>query len=250
MEKIPFIVGNWKMNKTGKEAVLFIENLKDQITNCKASVGIAIPFTFIKEAFKASENTKIIIGAQNMHFADKGAFTGEVSARMLEDIGAEFVILGHSERRALFSETDDLINKKLLKALEEDISPILCIGESEEEREKGKMEEVLKRQLEEGLKNVSEEDAKDIVIAYEPVWAIGTGKSATSEIAENAHVFIRKCLKEIFSFNISDKMYVLYGGSVKEENVEELLSKKNIDGALIGGASLNIESFSKIIKKF
>lgn len=250
MKKKPLIVGNWKMNKTVDETVDFIKKLAGEITNCNAEVYLAVPFTSITEAKKASEKTKIIIGAQNMNDASKGAFTGEISAVMLLDAGAEFVILGHSERRMFFGETDDFINKKLIRAVQDDIAPILCIGESLEQRENGKMKEVLKNQLTQALKKVSKEDIKDIKIAYEPIWAIGTGKTATAKQAEEVHKFIRTILQDLFGKKNAADIYILYGGSVKENNIKSLLKEKNIDGVLVGKASLEVDSFENMIKNF
>lgn len=248
MEKLPIIAGNWKMHKTAEDAVHFIKELSPKITDCKVFVYLAVPFTAISKTSKASENTKVIIGAQNMNDAEKGAFTGEIAAIMLKEAGAEFVLLGHSERRGIFLETDDFINKKILRAIKDDLQPVLCVGETKEERENDKTDDVLKRQIEKGLKKISSEDAEKIIIAYEPVWAIGTGKVATPEIAQKAHEFIRECLKKLFGKKISDKMYILYGGSVKPENIQSLIKKKDIDGALVGGASLEVDTFLQIIQ--
>jgi triosephosphate isomerase len=235
------------MNKSIEETVLFIQTLAPQITEYNVNVYLAVPFTAISSAAKAAEKTKIIIGAQNMNDAKKGAFTGEIAGVMLKDAGAEFVILGHSERRHIFHENDEFINKKVLRALKDDIQPILCIGETEEERQGNKTEEVLERQLTKCLKGVPEEDAENLIIAYEPVWAIGSGKVATPEIAEKAHNFIRHTLAKLFE-NVAQKIYILYGGSVKPENISALMKKKDVEGALVGGASLEVESFIELIK--
>jgi triosephosphate isomerase len=248
MKKTPLIAGNWKMNKSSKEAVEFIKKLAPEITDCSVDVYLALPFTFILEANKASEKTKIVIGAQNMNDAQKGAFTGEISGIMLREAGAEFVILGHSERRAIFKEDNDFINKKVIRAVKDDLRPILCIGETEGEREKNETEGVLEEQIKNGLKGISKEDVSGVVIAYEPVWAIGSGKAATPKMVQEVHKFIRKCLERLFNKKISGEMHILYGGSVKPENIESLMQEKDIDGALIGGASLEVESFLKIIK--
>jgi triosephosphate isomerase len=247
MKKIPLIVGNWKMNKSSKEAIEFIRKLAPEITDCSVDVYLALPFTFISEANKASERTKIVIGAQNMNDSQKGAFTGEISGIMLREAGAEFVILGHSERRAIFKENDDFINKKVIRALKDDLRPILCVGETEGERDKGETETVLESQLKNGLKNISKEDVSGIVIAYEPVWAIGSGKAATPKMVQEVHKFIRKCLDKLFNKK-SGEMSILYGGSVKPENIESLIKQEDVDGALVGGASLEADSFLKIIK--
>ena len=252
MKKIPLIAGNWKMHKTIEESEEFVSKLSSQITECDALVYLAVPFTAISESVKVAKDSKIVIGAQNMNDAVKGAFTGEIAGVMLEDAGAEFVILGHSERRNSFQETDEFINKKVLRALKDDLQPILCIGEKGEEREAKETEAVLKRQIETGLKGVTAEMAEKgkVVIAYEPVWAIGTGKSATAEIAQKAHHFIRQELTTLFGKDVADKTYILYGGSVKPDNILTLMKETDIDGALIGGAALDLESFLKIIKSF
>ncbi len=248
MERKKIIAGNWKMHKTEPETIEFIKKLAPEIVSCKPSVYIAVPFTSLHVAKKASEKTNVIIGAQNMHFEEKGAFTGEISAVMLKTAGAEFVLLGHSERRHVFHESDDMIAKKMVRALLDDLQPILCVGETEEERESGKTEKVLLQQLQTGLKKISEKEMEKVIVAYEPVWAIGTGKTATPEMAQKAHCFIRKSLKEMFA-KTADFVPILYGGSVKPENSKELMSQKDIDGALIGGASLKPESFAAIINQ-
>jgi triosephosphate isomerase (TIM) len=248
MKKIPLIAGNWKMNKTSSEASIFIKDLAYEVTEFDKKIYLFVPFTAINEAAKAAEKSKIVIGAQNMNDAKKGAFTGEIAAIMLKEAGAEAVLLGHSERRNIFDEKDDFINKKLLRAIKDDLQPFLCVGEKEIEREKGETEEVLKKQLERGLKGVTAEEAENVVIAYEPVWAIGSGKVATPDVAQSAHLFIRKVLEELFGKAIAAKMYILYGGSVNGENISSLTDEKDIDGALVGGASLEVDSFLQIIK--
>jgi triosephosphate isomerase (TIM) len=194
------------------------------------------------------EGSVIKLGAQNMHFEDKGAFTGEISASMLNSVGCEYVILGHSERRTIFNENDEMINLKIKKAIEKGLKPIFCIGETLDEREKGITKDVVKRQVEKGLQGVSSNEMKNIMIAYEPVWAIGTGKTATPEQAQEVHEFIRSLVNQIFSKSISESLVIQYGGSVKPENATELLSQKDIDGALVGGACLKAESFLGIIE--
>jgi len=248
MKKKYMIVGNWKMNKLIEESLGFIKKLAPEITDCDVDVLLAVPFTSIHPTSKAAEKTKIIIGAQNMNDARKGAFTGEIAGIMLEEAGAEFVILGHSERRQIFHETNDFINKKVERALQDDLMPILCIGETKEEKDKNKTEEVLKKQIKECLDKISKEDVENIKIAYEPIWAIGTGETATVVYAEKIHKFIREYLKELFGKKCADNIYILYGGSVTPENVSILLKQKDIDGVLVGGASLDLESFLEIIK--
>lgn len=247
MERKPIIAGNWKMYKTSKEAISFITELAPKITSAKALVYLAVPFTCLESAVKAAEKTNIVIGAQNMHEAQKGAFTGEVSGLMLKMAGVQFVLIGHSERRQLFHETDKTINKKLLTALKEGIQPILCIGETKEEREKKLTHDVLKEQLTKALAGVPIQEMEKIVIAYEPIWAIGTGLTATPEIAEEAHHFIRHTLSELYEATRAAKVRILYGGSVKPENIQDLMKEKDIDGALVGGASLEVSSFEKIV---
>lgn len=249
MPRKRIIAGNWKMHKTEPETIEYIQKLKNKIVDCSPSVYIAVPFTSLHVAVKEAEKTNIIIGVQNMHYEDKGAYTGEISSIMLKTAKAEFVILGHSERRHIFNETDEFINKKVLKAISSTLQPILCVGETEKQREENKTEEVLKNQLIKGLKGVPTQDAKRIIIAYEPVWAIGTGKTATPDIAQKAHHFIRKCLADIFDSAVSDKIQILYGGSVSPENIKSLIEEKDIDGALIGGAALDADKFEKIIKQ-
>lgn len=231
MVKSPLIVGNWKMHKTSREAQNFCETIAPQIAQSQATVYLAVPFTLLPTL-----ETSIILGAQNMHDEPKGAFTGEISAHMLKDAGAQFVLLGHSERRHVFGETDRFINRKVKRALAEGIEPILCIGETLEQRESGHTHEVLKDQLLSSLEGI--DDYSKILIAYEPVWAIGTGKVAHVDDAQSAHAFIRGL--------VGDRP-ILYGGSVKPDNAQNLLQQPDIDGLLVGGASLEVESFSQII---
>jgi len=248
MSREIIIAGNWKMHKTSKEANDFIEILTPLVEKTSTGIMLAVPFTAIANASHIAKGTNIIVGAQNINDHDKGAFTGEISSIMLKEAGAEFVIVGHSERRHIFKEDDDLINKKVKRAILDDITPILCVGETEKERDEKNNEKVVKRQIEMGLDGVSVEDIEKVIIAYEPVWAIGTGKTATPEIAEMAHLFIRDCIKNIFGKRVSDKILILYGGSVKPENTKSLISCENIDGALVGGAALDPQSFAKIVK--
>lgn len=248
-ERKPYIAGNWKMNLTPSEAKKYATDLvkacKDSGTNVK--VMIAPSFVSIPAVLEAVKDSDIIVAAQNMASHTEGAYTGEVSPLMLKDLGVNTVILGHSERRQYYGETDEIINSKVLLALKEKMDVILCVGETLLERESGKLEEVLKRQLEVGLKNVSELEMASITIAYEPVWAIGTGKTATPEDADNAHAFIRSTVASLFSKSIAEKLIIQYGGSVKSENVKALMAKENIDGALVGGASLSVDKFLPII---
>jgi len=246
--KIPLVAGNWKMYKTIAEATQFVDTLAPLIAGCQARVYLAVPFTAIQATVgKVKElEAQIVVGAQNMNDASEGAFTGEIAAKMLKEVGAHFVILGHSERRKIFQETSAFINKKLKRALQEGLEPILCIGETLEERESGKTESVLEEQLKESLEGVTA--LEKVIIAYEPVWAIGTGVVATPEDAEKAHVFCRKVLGEIAAPEVASQMVIQYGGSVKGENAAQLMAQPNIDGLLVGGASLSPESFSEVIK--
>ncbi len=232
------------MNKTSSDTKDFITSIKPFLSP-SVDVYIAVAFPLINIASTAANDLSILIGAQNMHDCISGAYTGEVSASMIIDAGAQFVILGHSERRKLFFETDEFINRKMKRAVKENIKPILCIGETKEQRDNNKTNNVLERQLKIGLEGI---DNTDFIIAYEPVWAIGTGESATPEIANKSHFFIRKCLEKLYNDRVSKKIPILYGGSVNGDNIKSLIKQENIDGALVGGASLEVESFAKIIK--
>ena len=245
----PFVAGNWKMNTRREEAVRLVEEINERIGGKEGvDIGVCAPFVYLEAVVKAARESRIIVGAQNLYFERGGAFTGEVSALMLKDIGCTSVIIGHSERRHILKEIDEVINKRVAAALGADLRAIFCVGELLEEREAGKTEEVVRRQLREGLKGVAEVDARKVVIAYEPVWAIGTGKTATPEQAEEVHEFIRGLLGEMYSADTAEETVIQYGGSVKGENARELLSQPDIDGALVGGASLKAESFVKIIE--
>ncbi len=246
-ERVKIIAGNWKMNKTIQEAIDFIHQLTPLIRDAEAKVFLAVPYTAIHACSEAANDTSIVIGAQNMHEAEEGAFTGEISAKMIKEAGATFVILGHSERRQFFHETNALINKKIKLAIKHHLSPILCIGETLDEREKSMTEQVLAVQLRECLEGIQESEAASLIIAYEPIWAIGTGKTATPEMAQATHAFCRHFLKERFGEKISSQMILQYGGSVKPESAAALLTQKDIDGALVGGASLNADTFARIV---
>lgn len=247
MRKI-IIAGNWKMNKTCTETREFFESLLPKIEGLSINVVVGVPFTSLQEAVKLTKGSIVKIAAQNMNPNEKGAYTGEVSPLMLKDLGVEYVILGHSERRAYYHETNEFINEKVKSALKHDLRPILCIGEKLEDRENGTTTEVVKEQLVEGLKGVSQEDITKVVIAYEPIWAIGTGKTATPEIAQEVHSFIRNLLTSLYTKELAEEVTVQYGGSMKPSNVVDLLKQKDIDGGLIGGASLEPESFVELIK--
>lgn len=241
------IVGNWKMYKTETDAEAYLRALIPLVEKTTSRVYIAVPFTSIEKAASLAEGTNIVIGAQNMHDVSEGAFTGEIAAKMLIEAGAKFVILGHSERRRYFHEDNTFINKKVKRALESHIQPLLCIGETQEERAAGHTEEVLKLQLTECLADLTASQLATLIVAYEPVWAIGTDQTATPETAQIAQAFCRKQLQELFGEEIAKQTPILYGGSVKPENAKELLSQPDIDGLLVGGASLSVDSFSKIV---
>ena len=245
--RTPYIAGNWKMNLTPSEGVKLAKELAEATKGCTAKVMVAPNFVTIPGVVEVLKDTHIIVAAQNMNDNLSGAFTGEVSPLMLKDLGVTTVILGHSERRAIYGETNELINKKVLLALSEGMDVDLCIGETLEEREAGKLEEVLTTQVTEGLKGVSKDMMKHITLAYEPVWAIGTGKTATPEDADNAHAFVRSIIEKLFDKTVAEETIIQYGGSVKAANVKELMAKENIDGALVGGASLSLDKFLPIV---
>lgn len=243
------IAGNWKMNKTPADGVALVTELVTALgKQTDVDVVVCPPFTGLESAAKALDGSTIKLGAQNMHFEASGAFTGEVSAPMLRAIFATHVILGHSERRTLFGEQDAFINKKVIAALKNQLRPILCVGETLAEREAGTTLKVVQTQLEAGLEGVSKEQAATVVIAYEPVWAIGTGKVATTDQAQEVHAYIRGLLVKLFGAAIAQRVRILYGGSMKPANAPELLSQKDIDGGLIGGASLEARSFTDLVK--
>ncbi len=243
----PIIAGNWKMNKTIKEAVEFVNEIKGQVTDTEVEVVLCAPATMLKDMKEAAKGSNVKIAAQNMHFEDSGAFTGEIAPAMLKEIDVDFVVIGHSERREYFNETDETVNKKVLKALEVEITPIMCCGETLEERESGKMNDVIKGQIVNGLKDVTAEGIKSMVIAYEPIWAIGTGVTASSEQANDAVAFIRTLVKDLYNEEVSEAIQIQYGGSVKPANVVEIMNQSDIDGALVGGASLKADSFMELV---
>ncbi len=241
----PIIAGNWKMNKTAAEAVALINELKPLVAKSKPEVVICVPYTDLWVAKEAIQGSKIKLGAENVAWADSGAFTGEISAAMLKEIGVEYVIIGHSERRQYFGETDATVNMRLHQALKNDLKPIVCVGETLVEREKNKTKKVLKKQILEGLKDVS--DFTNVVIAYEPVWAIGTGKTATAEDANKTIGFIRSLVKKTWGGEVAKSLRIQYGGSMKPSNAKELMAMRHIDGGLIGGAALKAEDFANIV---
>lgn len=243
----PFIAGNWKMFKTAQSAQEFAEEFKKLYVKSDVRVAIAAPFTQLWTLADEFDGTGIGLAAQNMHWEDEGAFTGEVSAPMLKEIGVDYVIIGHSERRQYFGETDETVNKKVRKALESGLLPILCVGESLDVREAGGQNEFVGAQIRADFAGVSPEDAVKVTVAYEPIWAIGTGKTATPQQAQDMCAFIRNTLEELYGDSVSEEVAIQYGGSVKPSNASELMSMEDIDGALVGGASLKPADFIEIV---
>ena len=241
------IAGNWKMNKTPSETTDFIKALIPLVDGARCEVVLGVPFVCLQNAVEAVKGTAVKISAQNMHFEENGAYTGEISAKMLCDIGVEYVIIGHSERRQYFAETDVTVNKKVLKALENGLKPIICVGEHLSQREQGITDEIVSMQTKVALCGVSVDDMKNVVIAYEPVWAIGTGKTATSDQADEVCGIIRRVVADMYGNDVAYGLTIQYGGSMNAKNAAELLSKDNVDGGLIGGASLKTEDFSIIV---
>ena len=242
----PIIAGNWKMNKTIAETIEFINEIKDKLNDDKVEALICAPFTVLKDLKDATKGTNIKVGAQNMHYAENGAFTGEVSAPMLKELGMDYVIIGHSERRQYFNETNEACNKKVLKALEVGINPILCCGETLEQREANETKNICKVQVEEALNDVDVNDISKVVIAYEPIWAIGTGKTATSEDANDVISYIREVVAGLYK-DKANEVRIQYGGSVKPQNVAEIMAQSDIDGALVGGASLAANDYIQLV---
>jgi len=245
--RIPIIAGNWKMNNTISQSIDLVKNIKKEDIKDKVEVVLAVPFTSLYEVKKHLDGTTIKLAAQNMHWEDKGAYTGEISPLMLKEIGVDYCIIGHSERRQYFNETDETVNKKIKAALKHNIKPIVCVGESLEERERNIHEDIVKDQVIKALEGIDKSFIKDIVIAYEPIWAIGTGKTASSEDANTMCGLIRKTIGHMYGENAKNTIRIQYGGSVKPENIKELMEKEEIDGALVGGASLIAEDFIRIV---
>jgi triosephosphate isomerase len=241
------IAGNWKMNMLPNEAIDYIQAFEPLVKDAKAEVILCVPYTDLFYCIMNAQNTNIKIGAQNVHFEEKGAYTGEVSCKMLKSIGVEYVIIGHSERRQYFAETDETVNKKVKASLENGLKPIVCVGETLEEREAGKTEERITSQTRLALDGLTGEEVKGIIIAYEPIWAIGTGKTATSEDANNSIKSIRAEIAKIYGEDVAEEVIIQYGGSVKSSNAKELFACSDIDGGLVGGASLKPDEFSKIV---
>ncbi len=242
------IAGNWKMNMLPNEAIKFIEDLAPLVKYTENEVILCVPYTDLFYALLTAQGTNIKIGAQNMHFEENGAYTGEVSAKMLKSINVEYVIIGHSERRQYFNETDETVNKKIKAAFANELKPIVCVGETLEEREAQKTAQIITKQTELALEGLTNEQVENTIIAYEPIWAIGTGKTATSEDANNSVKEIRKKIEEIYGQETASRVIIQYGGSVKSSNAKELFEMSDIDGGLVGGASLKADEFSKIIK--
>ena len=241
------IAGNWKMNMLPGETIEFINELAPLVKNTENEVILCVPYTDLFYAILTAQGTNIKIGAQNMHYEEKGAYTGEVSAQMLKAINVEYVIIGHSERRQYYNETDETVNKKIKSAFANNLKPIVCVGETLEEREEGKTAEIITKQTELALNGLTNDEVENIIIAYEPIWAIGTGKTATSDDANNSIKEIRNKIAQIYGQNVASRVIIQYGGSVKSTNAKELFSMSDIDGGLVGGASLKAEEFSKIV---
>lgn len=244
----PFIAGNWKMNKDLKGALELANGLKRNLTDVEdVEIGLFPPAPFLADVVDACAGTGFVVGAQNMHWEESGAFTGETSAPMILSVGATHVIIGHSERRQYFGETDETVNEKMHSALKAGVLPIMCVGETLQQREAGKTLDVVSTQIRGGLENVTSDDMAKVVIAYEPVWAIGTGKTASPEQAQEVHAAIRSILAEILGDDVAQGVRIQYGGSVKPDNVKILMAQPDIDGALVGGASLDVDSFTALV---
>ena len=241
------IAGNWKMNMLPDAAIRFIDEITPMVKDTENEVVLCVPYTDLFYALLAAQNTNIKIGAQNMHWEESGAYTGEVSGKMLKAIGVEYVIIGHSERRQYFAETDETVNKKLKAAFANNLKPIVCVGETLEQREAGMANDIITSQTEKALDGLTDEQVANTIIAYEPIWAIGTGKTATSEDANNAIKAIRNKISNLYGQNVAERVIIQYGGSVKSTNAQELFSMSDIDGGLVGGASLKVDEFAKIV---
>jgi triosephosphate isomerase (TIM) len=248
--RIPFIAGNWKMFKTVQETVVFVKELRSAVKDvADVEIVVAPPFTAVHAAAEAARNANIGVAAQDLYWERDGAFTGEVSAAMIREAGAEYVIIGHSERRRLFGESDAIVNRKTLAAIGGGLTPIVCLGETLEERERNETLAILDRQIKEGLDRITAPQLAALVVAYEPVWAIGTGRTASAAQAQEAHAHIRTRLRQWFGGDAADACRVIYGGSVKPDNIRELIAEPDVDGALVGGASLEAKSFAEIARR-
>ena len=241
------IAGNWKMNMLPNETIKMIDELAPLVKDTNNEVILCVPYTDLFYALLTAQETNIKIGAQNMHWEEKGAYTGEVSGKMLKSIGVQYVIIGHSERRQYFAETDETVNKKIKSAMQNNLKPIVCVGENLEQKENNKTNEIITTQTQKALEGLTNSQVESTIIAYEPIWAIGTGKTASKEDANNAIKEIRNKIREIYGEQTAGKVKILYGGSVKPENAKELFDTSDIDGALVGGASLNVHEFEKIV---
>lgn len=241
------IAGNWKMNMLPNEAIKFIDEITPLVKDTQNEVILCVPYTDLFYALLTAQNTNIKIGAQNMHWEETGAYTGEISGKMLKSIGVEYVIIGHSERREYFAETDETVNKKIKSAIKYELKPIVCVGETLKQREEGKEKEVVTTQIEKALEGLTDNQVENIIVAYEPIWAIGTGKTATSEDANEMTKAIREKISDIYGQMVANRVIIQYGGSVKSSNAKELFSMSDIDGGLVGGASLKVEEFAKIV---
>lgn len=245
----PIIAGNWKLNNTVSEAVELTTTLKELVNNTsEVEIIVAPTFTALAAVYDVIEDSNISLAAQDVYWENSGAFTGEVSAPMLKDVGCEYVIIGHSERRQYFNETNESVNLKVKAALSNDLKPIICVGEQLEDREAGNTEKVIENHVSGGIRDISAEDVLTCVIAYEPVWAIGTGKTATPEQAQEVHAYIRHLISDAYNAEVASQVRIQYGGSVKPENASELMTQSDVDGALVGGASLQAEAFAQIVK--
>ena len=245
----PIIVGNWKMNKTVSEAVDLVKDLIDMVGDVSnVDIGVGPPFTALLPVAHICVDTNIMVAAQNISWEDSGAYTGEISPGMLVDIGCKYAIIGHSERRTIFGETDEMVNKKIFAALKHNLTPIVCMGETLSQREQNETFAVIGGQAKAGLEGLSADEMKKLVLAYEPIWAIGTGKTATPDQAQEVHAFIRGELSDLFNPDVASSVRIQYGGSVKPDNVAELMSQPDLDGALVGGASLKADSFAQLVK--
>ena len=250
MQRRPMIAGNWKMFKTVHETTVYVKELRSLVKDISdVTIVVAPPFTSVHAACEAARNSNVAVAAQNMSSEREGAFTGEVSATMLKEAGAEYVIIGHSERRTLFGETDTSVNRKTIAAITNGLTPIVCIGETLEQRERNETLEVIDRQIKGGFDRVTGEQVADLVVAYEPVWAIGTGRTATPAQAGEVHAHIRSRLRQWFGGPAADRCIVLYGGSVKPDNIRDLMAQPDVDGALVGGASLDVRAFFDIVSR-
>jgi len=252
MKRKPMIAGNWKMHMTTAEAVELVEGILGRITDINTDdveILVAPPYTSLYAVSEILKSSPILLAGQNMHWEEKGAFTGEISPLMLMDVGCSHVIIGHSERRQYFNETNETVNKKVRSAFSHGLVPIMCVGESLEQREAGQTYSIIEEELKNGLNGLTSEQVQTMILAYEPIWAIGTGKTASPEQAEEVHGFIRGWIKSLVGSKTAEMVRILYGGSVKPENIEGLITMENIDGGLVGGASLKAESFSEIIRQ-